>query len=328
MNPGSMRRALLDLVRKMGSRLGRYRHARLVEKVAAAKKARTAAPEQYNDAPRLSMIVLSFNHRRNIQPILAGLRRTSGEELIVCEDGSIDGSEGEWSRLLTRPNDFLIRSNDIHEIRTYDRAARFARGQFFCVLQDDDIPPENGAWVDEALGLLERYPRLGVLGAFQGWVLQLQEPTDAVIPRAVFGYRGGAQAARVADIPTVDPVSGTPFMFVEGVSVGPIFYRSDVFRALGGFDHAYSRPGEPGILFDHELCLRAWLSGWQVGLFDPPPFQKYVGGQGTKLFGAAARSRNARDNVRRLHRDYGRRIGEIERTVRELNSKLEARRGL
>jgi ABC-type maltose transport system permease subunit len=53
---------------------------------------------------------------------------------------------------LDRPNDFLIHSNDLHEIRILDRAIRFARSDIICLVQDDDLIPRETDWLEAALG--------------------------------------------------------------------------------------------------------------------------------------------------------------------------------
>jgi hypothetical protein len=77
---------------------------------------------------------------------------TSEPPLIVCEDGSLDGSHEKWMSYLDRPNDFLIHSNDLHEIRILDRAIRFARSDIICLVQDDDLIPRETDWLEAALG--------------------------------------------------------------------------------------------------------------------------------------------------------------------------------
>src|SRR5262249_14575211 len=149
------------------------------KRVAVAKAAAAARPYPHVDHPSLSLILLSFNHRQNIVPILERLRRIPPDELIVCDDGSVDGSEQVWLRRLTQPNDFVVRSNDLHEIRAYNRAVDLARGDIVCVLQDDDIPPEDGTWVAQALGLFERHERLGILGGFLGTFLDWSGPPES-----------------------------------------------------------------------------------------------------------------------------------------------------
>jgi GT2 family glycosyltransferase len=295
--------------------------ARLVERVAAGKRARAQGPAHL-DKPRLSLILLSFNHRGNIPALAAGLNASGAGEIIVCDDGSIDGSEREWQALLSGPNAFLIRSNDIHDSRIYNRAAGFARGEFIAILQDDDIPPASSDWVRESLALFDRYPKLAVLGGHQGWILDFTQSADRIHRRAVYGYRDEKRFSYARDIPFLDPVSSRPFMFVQGVSIGPILYRRDVFQALGGFNLEYSEAGEVGMLVDHELSLRAWLAGHQVALCGPMPFRRYVGGQGTVMFGAETRTRNLLRSFARLQREYGDRAAAIDAEVDSLNASL------
>lgn len=299
------------------------RRARLVARVQAQKQTRAAGAPAYVDRPRLSLIVLSFNHRDNVAPIVDGLRRTIADELIVCDDGSLDGSERVWQPLLTGANDFLIRSNDVHDSRAYNRAAAYARGEVIAVLQDDDLPPASGEWAERALDLFDRYPRLAVLGGHQGWQLDLSAPADKVRWRAIYGYREG-KWRHVSEIPFCDPATGVPFMFVQGVSIGPIFYRREVFQALGGFTLAYSAPGEVGMLVDHELSLRAWLAGYQVAVHGPIPFTRHVSGQGTVMFAREQRERNLRRSFASLQQQYREKVGGIDATADALNQSLLA----
>lgn len=307
--------------------LNRIRHeldpkARLVKKVVAAKEARLSGSLSYTDHPRLSLILLSFNHRSNVEQILSRLRGSTAAELIVVDDGSLDGSERVWLKHLTRPNEFLIRSNDIHEIRAYNRAVSLARGELVCILQDDDIPPADVSWVDSAISLFDQYPKLAILGGHQGYEVNYSSPTRKFRARNIYGFREGEQWKHVLQIPFKTPNKSMPFMFVEGVSIGPIFYRREVFERLGGFDLRFSKPGEPGILADHEICLKAWLNGWQVALYGPVPFTKYVGGQGTVMFGSLARKNNMSANVEQLKEMYADRVDCINKTVGDLNSQL------
>src|SRR4029450_468265 len=114
------------------------------------------------DRPRLAFIVHSFNRISNIDQLIGGLRNYGDHELIVCEDGSVDGSREKWSSLLDQPNDFLIHSNDLHEIRVLDRAIDFARAEVVCVVQDDDELPRTTAWLHDTLHRFARHPRLAI----------------------------------------------------------------------------------------------------------------------------------------------------------------------
>jgi hypothetical protein len=296
--------------------------SRLARQVKRAKEMRAASGFSYTDTPNVSLILLSFNHRQNVAQIVGRLRATTAQELIICEDGSVDGAREEWLRLLDRPNEFVICSNDLHEIRVHNRAISMATADIVCILQDDDIPPVNGDWITNALKLFETYPKLAILGGHHGYALDLDPAFAKPKARWVFGYRDNHDWKHVQEIPTADPETKIPFMFVEGASVGPVFHRRHAFHELGGFDLNYGQPGEPGTLAEHAICLKAWLNGWQVGIFDPPQFEKYVGGQGTKLFSGDSRRKNEADNLVRIRETYGRRIELVDELVSQQNRQL------
>src|ERR671921_1895910 len=132
----------------------------MIDRVKAEKRRRRYSPDAYQDRPRLAFIVHSFNRISNIEQLVGGLRGLGEHELIVCEDGSLDGSREKWMAYLNRPNDFLIHSNDLHEIRILDRAIRFARAEIVCLVQDDDLIPPDRAWLDHALRSFANHPRL------------------------------------------------------------------------------------------------------------------------------------------------------------------------
>ena len=78
---------------------------RLVKKVKARKAARAAMPYSYNETPKVSLIIQSFNHRANKENICERLPLTAHDEMIVCEDGSVDGSvnaSSRWDSMTTR----------------------------------------------------------------------------------------------------------------------------------------------------------------------------------------------------------------------------------
>jgi hypothetical protein len=123
----------------------------VIDRVKAEKRRRRSSPNDYQDRPWLAFIVHSFNRTSNIEQVVGGVRGLGEHELIVCEDGSLDGSHEKWMSYLDRPADFLIHSNDLHEIRILDRAIRFARSDIVCLVQDDDLIPPVPPGMDERL---------------------------------------------------------------------------------------------------------------------------------------------------------------------------------
>ena len=276
--------------------------ARTIDEVKAHKAARTASSACYRDHSPLAFIVHSFNRVANIGQLAAGLRNLGDHELIVCEDGSLDGSRETWASLLDRPNDFLIQSNDLHEIRILDRAIRFARADVVCLVQDDDFIPRETTWVDEALARFAAHPALAILGGFMAFGSFDPDPAKA---KQMWG--------------------GSHFRFVQHVNIGPYFIRREAYERIGGWDLSFSRVGEPGIGFDNELCLRAWLNGYQVGYRFVPfkgPAGQYPADGGTVLFSADIRVKNSVRNSATIFRRYGPHADRIDELVTAANAAL------
>lgn len=275
----------------------------VIARVKAEKARRRALGRRYVDFPRIGFVVQSFNRAANIANLYEGLSAIEERDLIVCDDGSIDGSRAEWMKRLDAPNDFMILSNDLHEIRVLDRAIRFSRADIVCIVQDDDTIPRDPGWVHEALARFDRHPELAVLGGFMGF-------------RAA---RNGSGELEVLWGPQ-------PFTFALHVNIGPYFVRRAAYEALGGWDYAYSRVGEPGICFDNELCFRAWQSGYRVA-YRFVPFKGapgcYTCDGGTALFGGTRRRINMRRNLRAIERTYGATEDALNALVEAANAELD-----
>jgi hypothetical protein len=276
--------------------------AELIERVKRAKARRWASPLKYRDRARIAFVVHSFNRESNIDQIVSGLRLVDGHELIVCDDGSLDDSRAQWTSHLVQPNDFLILSNDLHEIRILDRAIRFASADIVCLVQDDDTIPRDTEWLDRVLEEFQRHPTLAIVGGFMGFHGFAPDPDKVT---CLWGE--------------------APFQFVDHVNIGPYFVRKLHYEAMNGWDFAFSRVGEPGICFDNELCLRAWLHGYQVG-YRFVPFKgeakQYALDGGTVLFTKDLRMGNQWRNHRRIATLYSTHAARIAELVRHANRNI------
>lgn len=315
---GTAARSFRALVRRLGWAMMLRPRTRTVHRIKALKAGRQAARSTYVEHPTVSIIVQSFNQVRNIAVLEPRLRATGAEELIVCEDGSIDGSHEEWMRRLIRPNDFLLHSNDLHEIRSYGRAIAYSRGEIVCLMQDDDQPPKDGRWLAEAADLFAAYPALAVLGGWCGF-----DDWFAV------EYNAPWLPADAGAIPFSDARTRRPLVFVENVNIGPYLLRRRIFDELDGFDLRFSPPGEPGITFEAEFCYRAWRHGYQVALTDIPVkletgTQGYIFPGGTSMWGNEARERNERANKELIEELYEDSLPTIREAVRAANAQLQA----
>ena len=198
---------------------------------------------------------------------------------MVCEDGSTDGSVNEWRTQLDGDNHFLIRSNNLHELRSYNRAMRLSSGDVVVLLQDDDLLPADDSWLRNAMRLFEIYPDLGVLG---GYIGQTWDPdTDK---GSEFGEQisthGGVRSGNTKRIPYVQPELDIPFMFVECVWIAPVFARRSLLEKAGGLDLSIAKRGEPGVWQDCVFSYEGWINGYKVGVFNSP-FERGVGGHGS-----------------------------------------------
>ena len=291
--------------------------SRTVDAIKARKAERASMGFAHVEDPRVSIVVQSFNQVRNIAVLEPRLRATCAEEIIVCEDGSIDGSHEEWMRRLIRPNDFLLHSNDIHEIRSYTRAIAYSRGEIVCLMQDDDQPPKDGRWLAEAVELFATYPELAVLGGWCGFDEWFEVE-----------YNAPWLPPEEGAIPFSDARTSRPLVFVENVNIGPYLIRRSVFEELGGFDLRFSPPGEPGITFEAEYCYRAWQHGYQVALTDIPVKLEtgtvgYIFPGGTTMWGNEARERNERANKQLIEDLYADDLPAIREAVRAANEQLQ-----
>lgn len=279
----------------------------------------------YVNNPKVSLIVQFFNKRPNIKSIINALRLTSAEELIVIDDGSSDGSYEDWMKYLDKPNDFLLRCNDLFEVKTYDRAIGMAKGEFVCLLQDDDIPPDNNAWVEQALTLFEALPDLLILGGREGLdflmpdpVIPNQEPTYS--RTGDIGDWPGLFKNRIYGTPHyIEPKSSLPFMFTTSVNRSPTFLRRKQFLELGGINQDYA----PFQFDDDEAGARAWLAGYQVGLYTCS-FMRNVGAGGMRIFNSERVKKQSIINAKRFYDAYAPIIGsgELQNMIDSANQQL------
>ena len=227
----------------------------LFEKIRLALLKRTkAAPQKsyeawlskgYNDQPEVSVIIQSHNKSLQVCHILPKLRQYGNIEIIVIDDGSSMEHTVRLTKELTGANEFLLRANDLYENRTYDKAIRLSNGKYIALLQDDDDFKDT-KWIDEAIGYFQKYPKMVILGG--KWALRIK-------------YDDAEKWMHGAYLKT----DGKTFAFVPAVNRAPMWLRRDLFdQHLHHIDFRFA----PFQYDDDELCLRAWLSGLQVGWYD------------------------------------------------------------
>ena len=275
----------------------------LVSKIKKRKEYLKSLGISYNESPKFSVIITSFNQKQNIRRMINSLRDSNLiDEIVVCEDGSIDGSLEEWCTLLDRPNEFVINSNDLHEIRSTARAIKMTNSELVCIIQDDDIIHHN-SWINEATQLFNDDNKLGILGGLGAYTNYL---TDLIKKKRRKG-----------------PKWPNAFSYVENGNIGPFFIRKKYFEEIDGWDFNLSAPGEMGLGFDHEICYRMWRFGYHVGHYLPYGFDNNEQQGGTySINGVDARNKKVQFVDSYLREKY--KIDEVEtfkQKIKELNLK-------
>lgn len=253
---------------KQPAHMDKYRCRCLVPEVHAGRQ------------PKLTAVVQSFNHHANIPNISNALKAARlVEEIVVSEDGSTDGSLHDWHAALTGPSHFVIRSNNLHELRSYNRAMRMSSGEFVVLLQDDDLLPLSDEWVTNALRFFEALPELGVLGGYIGQMWDHATGQGFEYGEQVSTH-GGLRSGDTKPLPFIEPTTGLPFMYVECVWIAPVFIKRSLLRKAGGLELTIARRGEPGVWQDCVLSYEAWVNGYSVGTYSAK-FERGVGGHGS-----------------------------------------------
>lgn len=233
-----------------------------------------------NGTPLVTAIVQSFNHHQNVHNISTSLKHaTAVDEIIISEDGSTDGSLHDWHSVLRSDNHFIIRSNNLHELRSYNRAMRMATGKIVVLLQDDDRLPLKDDWVQNAIRLFDALPDLGVLGGYIGQTWQYPSGQGFEFGDQKSTH-GGVRGGNTKMLPFIEPITKVPFTYSECTWIAPVFIRQSLLQKIGGLELTIAKRGEPGIWQDCIYSYEAWVNGFTVGTYFAP-FERGVGGHGS-----------------------------------------------
>ena len=233
------------------------------------------------DVAFASVVIQYFRRKENIAPILSSLRQTSTAaeapvELLVNVDSGFDAGErwlehvAEWRGAPGTPPAVLLFSNDIHELRAYNRLAAAAVAEMLVFAQDDDAPAPGSHWLETALWLFRTHHSLALLGGYRGRMddgLRMKTSSNQND-----GSKFGAEYEKDREtrpIVHIDTSLGVPFSWMYKVNMGPLIMRRSHFLSSGGFHLGFSCPGQMAQGFDYEMSVRVWREGLRVGLYDP-----------------------------------------------------------
>lgn len=258
----------------------------------------TWAAKGYRNEPEVSIVIQSHNKSLQVLHILPKLRLFPDVEIIVADDGSDEAHTRRLVRALNGANEFVVRCNDLYENIVYDRAIRFANGKYIALLQDDDDFGDV-AWIHRAVSLFRSYPRMAILGGYNG-----------------IGLVADAQAHIVRGTP-LHIAEGTGFCRVPAVNRAPMWIHKPLFTEyLRHIDFRFA----PFQYDDYELCARAWLCGLEVGWYNAGFKSLSVGGM--RLWNKKFTKEQCEKNGRLLYDLYAARIEDIHRKVSLANKQL------
>ena len=199
----------------------------------------------YINKPLISFIIQSHNKCAEVKHIVSKLRAIQNSEIIVIDDGSAINHLTAISDFMQKANEFVIRANDLYENVMYDKAIRFSNGRFIALLQDDDDFTDL-SWIDKATGYFSKYPKLAILGGYEGFNFDIIGTDEA------------------HDMPYKEQLN-KDFSFVHIVNRAPMWLNRELFdEKLKHIDFDFA----PFQYDDCELCLRAWINGLQVGWYN------------------------------------------------------------
>jgi len=208
----------------------------------------------------IGCIIHSFNNRKNIDQLYNGLQDIDFDEIIICEDGSSDGSKEKWEEYSQKDKRIKIRySRNIHELRCFDFAIREASSDVCCLFQGDDIiPDDKGIWFEQGKELLEVLPILVVLGGMASINIHKVVCPERFIREDRFA-RGSLEVSSLT-------VNKIPFTYIMAAIVGPYFVRRSSYIELGGFEIIH-KVGKPSIFHDLLFGVKVWDNGYKVGMY-------------------------------------------------------------
>eukprot|EP00854_Cymbomonas_tetramitiformis_P018162 gene18162-21638_t len=234
--------------------------------------------EQRHDEIDVSFLLQYYKQPETIAPITKSIHQCAKEsnvsvEFVVNADDRTE--KEEWFKILTEPNDYIVFSPNIHEIRSYNRLAGFARGDVLIFLQDDDLFPNDCGWLASLYQSFTSFDHLAIVGFQVGHRLPYHYFEEEMYD--TFNH----ETYDVGHTEYSDPASGVRLEFVGTVDLGPMAVRRSHFHDIGQFNEEYSQRGGPGPGLGIELCARAWMRNFSVALIEGGKSWRYryvVGG--------------------------------------------------
>lgn len=197
--------------------------------------------------PRVSIAMGIYNCEDTLQAAVNSLQAQTFRdfELIMCDDGSTDGTLGLAKKLAEFDSRIKVIANksNLGLNHALNHCLKFARGEYYARMDGDDLSEVNR--LEKLLAKLDDEPDLALVSS---WM-------------TTFDAAGTWGIVRTLPNPTAkDFLRGSPFCHA------PCMMRTDVLRNLGGYGTAdYVRRSE-----DLDLWFRLYAAGYRGANIQEP----------------------------------------------------------
>lgn len=216
--------------------------------------ARERVLDTMSSDPRVSVIIIFLNEQRFIQEAIESVFAQTYDawELLLVDDGSIDGSSGIALQYAERyPDKVRYLEHESHQNRGMSASRnlghRHGRGKYIAYLDADDI------WLPHKLAqqiaILESYPEAAlVCGRSQWWYSWTGNPEDA---ERDFLQHFDVQLNTLAEPPKMLIL----FLLDWGASLCDVMIRREGVEDVGGYEEAFQGMYEDQV-FHAKVCLK------------------------------------------------------------------------
>jgi GT2 family glycosyltransferase len=205
-------------------------------------------------APRVSVIIVSWNAREYLTACLEHLARQQAHELVVVDNGSTDGSV---EMLRARDGLTLIELDNPGFGAANDAGAERAHGRYLLLL-NSDCELDDGA-LETLADYLDRNPRVGVVGPMLRFPDGRLQRSMGRAPSLLTELLQKTLLHRVCSYGSYSPRAYRRERRADWVTAACMLVRSDAFAAVGGFDERFFI-----LMEDLDLCKRIRDAGFEI----------------------------------------------------------------
>jgi GT2 family glycosyltransferase len=211
-------------------------------------------------SPAVSVLVVSYNTRRDLVACLASLEASPPLDVIVVDNASTDGSPDAVRTDFPQVR-LIANTENVGFARANNQALALAHGRFVLVINSDAVlrPGALARLVEH----LERHPTTGVVGPrTRGGDGRIQVSFGpALTPLAEWRQGALVRGVRAGDAGALERAEALAAVAHSPgwVSGSCLLARRQALSAVGGFDERFFLYEE-----DVDLCVRLAQAGWRI----------------------------------------------------------------